>query len=94
MQRTIRLPLLCFPREKTREGLDVDRGTWQRIRALELIEKRGVVARLQNLNTGENELCTFESLQFITTHTQQSRQDQANPGGILLCTLRLVNLSA
>lgn len=94
VQRTIRLPLLCFPREKTREGLDVDRGTWKRIKALELIEKRGGYVRLQNLNTGEDELCTFESLQFITSHTQQSRVDQANPGGILLVTLRLVNLGS
>ena len=92
--RTIRLPLMCFPREKTREGLDVDRLTWRRIRALELMEKKGGYVRLQNLGTGENELCTFESIQFITTHTQESRQDQANPGGILLVTLRLVNLAS
>lgn len=90
--RTIRLPLLCYPREKSREGLDIERGTWNRIRALELMEKKGGYARIQNLNTGENELCTFESIQFITTHTQQSRQDQANPGGMLLVTLRLVNV--
>lgn len=90
--RTIRLPLLCFPREKSREGLDIDRGTWARIRALELMEKRGGYVRYQNLATGENELCTFESIQFVTTHTQQSRQDQANPGGMLLVTLRLVNV--
>ena len=92
VSRTIRLPLLCFPREKTRDGLDVERGTWKRIRALELMEKRGGYVRLQNLNTGEDELATFESIQFITTHTQQSRQDQANPGGMLLVTLRLVNV--
>jgi hypothetical protein len=66
----------------------------KRIKALELIEKRGGYVRLQNLNTGEDELCTFESLQFITSHTQQSRVDQANPGGILLVTLRLVNLGS
>ena len=90
--RTIRLPLLCFPREKSREGLDIERGTWARIRALELMEKRGGYVRYQNLATGENELCTFESIQFVTTHTQQSRQDQANPGGMLLVTLRLVNV--
>ncbi len=92
VSRTLRLPLLCYPREKTRDGLDVERGTWKRIRALELMEKRGGYARLQNLNTGEDELCTFESIQFITTHTQQSRGDQANPGGMLLVTLRLVNV--
>jgi len=90
--RTIRLPLLCFPREKSREGLDIERGTWARIRALELMEKRGGYVRYQNLATGENELCTFESIQFVTTHTQQSRQDQADPGGMLLVTLRLVNV--
>lgn len=92
--RSIRIPLLCFPREKSREGLDIDRPTWDRIKALELIEKRGGYVRLQNLNTGENELATFESIQFITTHTQQSRQDQANPGGMLVVTLRLVNLGS
>ena len=90
--RTIRLPLLCFPREKSREGLDIDRGTWYRINALELMEKKGGYVRYQNLATGEDELCTFESIQFITTHTQQSRGDQANPGGMLLVTLRLVNV--
>lgn len=89
--RTVRFPLLCFPREKTRDGLDVSRSTWDRIRALELMEKRGGYVRVQNLNTGENVLATFESIQFITTHTQQSRQDQASPGGILLVTMRLVN---
>lgn len=90
--RTIRLPLLCYPREKSREGLDIERGTWRRIHALELMEKKGGYARLQNLNTGEDELCTFESIQFVTTHTQQSRQDQANPGGMLLVTLKVVNV--
>jgi hypothetical protein len=90
--RTIRLPLLCYPREKSREGLDIERGTWRRIHALELMEKKGGYVRLQNLNTGEDELCTFESIQFVTTHTQQSRQDQADPGGMLLVTLKVVNV--
>lgn len=93
VSRKIRLPLLCFPREKTRDGLDIDRGTWARINALELMEKKGGLVRYQNLNTGENALCTFESVQFLTSHVQQSRVDQANPGGVLVVTLRLVNVS-
>jgi len=56
------------------------------------MEKRGGYVRYQNLATGEDELCTFESIQFVTTHTQQSRQDQANPGGMLLVTLKVVNV--
>ena len=91
VQRNIRVSLLCFPREKTREGSWVERSTWDRIRQLEAAEKKGAFVRYQNLNTGEESYALIDKIQFVASHIPEGRQDQEDPGGILMVTLRLIS---
>lgn len=90
-ERTIQLPLLCFKSEKPIKGYKTERSTWERIRYLENAEKKGGIIRYQNLGTGENTYAMIENIQFISNQTPQSRADQAEPGGMLVVTLRTVS---
>lgn len=90
-ERTVQLPLLCFLKEKGIKGRRAERSTWDRIKYLENAEKKGGIIRYQNLGTGENTYAMIENIQFISTQIPQSREDQMNPGGMMVVTLRTVS---
>ena len=87
-QRDMRLPLLCYRRERMRSGRTVERSTWDRITALEALEKSAAVVPYQNFLTGESVNVTVESVQFVQDSPGQSAAEMANPGGMLTVTLR------
>lgn len=87
-QRDIRLPLLCFRRERMRNGRTVERSTWDRIEALEALERSMAVVPYQDFLTGESRNVTVEAVQFVADRPGQSAAEMANPGGLLLVTLR------
>lgn len=91
IQRTIRLSLMCFQREQGSGKRVVERPVWERIQELEANEKKGAVVRYQDLNTGEEEYCLIEGVQFISEIMPESRSAQANPGGVLIVTLRAIS---
>ncbi len=87
-QRELRLPLLCFRRERLRTGRTVERSTWDRIAAVEALEKAGTVVTYQNFLTGESLNVTVEKVQFVADRPGQSAAEGADPGGMLVVTLR------
>ena len=89
-QRTIRIPLQNMYEEKDSSGKTVERSTWSRIIALEAAEKTGAIVQYQDFGTGENVLVLIDKLQFIVSSLMNSRIDKANPGGIIIATLRVV----
>lgn len=87
-QREIRLPLLCYRKERTKGGRTVTRSVWDRIEALEAAERLGTIVQYQDFGTGESRLVTVEKVQFIADRPVQNRAEAADPGGMLLVTLR------
>lgn len=87
-QRELRLPLLCFRRERLRTGRTVERSTWDRIAAIEALERAGTVVPYQNYLTGESVNVTVEKTQFVADRPVQSAAEGADPGGMLVVTLR------
>lgn len=91
IQRKIRVSLMNLLSEKNTEGKIVERSTWNRITSLEALEKTGAIVRYQDFGTGENVFCLIENIQFIVNSQQESRAAKANPGGIIIATLRVVS---
>lgn len=89
-QRIIRLTLLCMQREG-HHGKIIERPVWDRIKMLEQAEETGSVVRFQDMGTGENRYCIIDQIQFTATSAPETRSAQANPGGIILLTLRTVS---
>lgn len=87
-QRDIRLPLLCYRKERTKGGRTVTRPVWDRIEAVEALERTGQVVAFQDFATGESRFVTVEKVQFVADRPAQNRAEAANPGGMLLVTLR------
>ncbi len=88
VQREFRLPLLCYRRERMRNGRTVERSVLDRVQALEALERAGTVFSFQDFGTGETKDVVIESLQFATTRPVQSRAEGADPGGMIMVTLR------
>lgn len=88
--RMLRLPLLCARREMMRSGGTVQRSTWDRITALEALERSGAVVPFQDFGTGETRNVVVESVQFVSTQVAQSRSEQGDPIGMLIVELRTV----
>lgn len=87
-QREYRLPLLCYVRERVRNGRTVERSTWDRVLALEALEKAATVVPYQDFLTGESVNVTVEKVQFVVDRPSQSAKEGADPGGMLMVTLR------
>jgi hypothetical protein len=92
-QRQIRISLLCMPEEKTTSGKRVQRSVRDRIRMLESVEEKGAVIIFQDLNTGEQRLAIIDTIQFIAEVTPETRVAKLNNGGVLILTLRTVDLT-
>jgi hypothetical protein len=90
-QRSIRLALLCYPKEVPTGRRRVERSTWDRITGLETAERKGAVVRFQDFGTGESRLVRIEKTEFVAQSTGEQRADRQNPGGILLVTLTTVD---
>jgi hypothetical protein len=90
-QREIRLPLLCARRERVRGGPTVERSVWDRVSALEALEKSGVAVPYQDFGTGEAKTVIVDQVQFVTEAVPQSRPAQSDPLGWLNVTLRVVD---
>lgn len=89
--RKLRLPLLCARREMMRTGGTVTRSTWDRITALEALERTGAVVPYQDFGTGESRNVVVEKVQFVSTQVAQSRQEAGDPIGMLIVELRTVS---
>lgn len=89
-QRSIRIALMCFEREAATDQRITERSPWYRVQAIEAAEQTGAVVRFQDLNTGEERLCIIEQVQFLSENIGYSRGAKANPGGVLVVTLRTV----
>lgn len=89
-QRAIRLSLMCYEREQAAGQRVAERSPWERVQAIEAAETAGAVVRFQDLNTGEQRLCIIEQVQFVSDTMGYGRGSQANPGGVLVVTLRTV----
>lgn len=89
-QRAIRIALMCYEREQGTDQRVAERSPWDRVQAIEAAEQAGAVVRFQDLNTGEQRLCLIEQVQFLSENIGYSRGAKANPGGVLVVTLRTV----
>jgi hypothetical protein len=89
-QRAIRVALMCYEREQATDQRIAERSPWERVQAIEAVEQAGAVVRFQDLNTGEQRLCIIEQVQFVSENIGYSRGAKANPGGVLVVTLRTV----
>lgn len=89
--RDISLVLMCFPSEQPANGRRVDRSTWGRITALEGLEKSNEIVNYQDFNTGETRLVKVDRVRFVSTHNGETHKERANPGGLLLVSLRTVD---
>ena len=56
--------------------------------ALEALERSSAVVPYQDFLTGETLNVTVEKVQFVTDVPVQSAAEGANPGGMLIVTLR------
>ena len=90
-QRSIRLALLCFPKEMPTGRRRVERPTFSRITGLEQAERKGAVVKFQDFGTGESRFVRIEKTEFVAQSTGEQRWDRQNPGGILLVTLTTVD---
>lgn len=88
--RLVNAVLLCFDRETDRQGVILGQkgGAWERLSQLETLEETGDVVLWQDFTTGE-------ARQAIIERVTQSRvapptRGQANAGGIVTVTLRLL----
>lgn len=88
VQREIQLPLLCYRKERMRGGRTVTRPVWDRIEAIEALERSGEVVTYQDFNTGEVKSVTVASVRFITDRPSQNQVEAGEPGGMLVVTLR------
>jgi len=89
-QRAIRVALMCYEREAATDQRVAERSPWDRVKAIEAAEQTGAVILFQDLNTGEQRLCLVEQVQFVSENIGYSRGAKANPGGVLVVTLRTV----
>lgn len=88
VQREIQLPLLCYRKERMRGGRTVTRPVWDRIEAIEAIERSGEVVTYQDFNTGETKNVTVANVRFVTDRPSQNQTEAGEPGGMLIVTLR------
>lgn len=92
-QRTIMVPLVYFPKETDSNGKSNykhEDGLGQ-LRALEVVERTGALVLYQDFGIGEERLVVIESMVFLQNSINESRKEKANPGGILVVTLRAVD---
>jgi hypothetical protein len=92
-QRSIRLPLLCMPIETSYTGQTANRSVWDRISQLETLEESGATVLFQDFGTGEERAAIIEEMQFIAVGQPTTRAQKADPGGIVVVTLRTVDES-
>lgn len=88
VQREYMLPLLCYRKERMRGGRTVTRSVWDRVDAIETLERTGKVITFQDFNTGESKEVVIAGVRFITDRPAQSQVEADNPGGMLVVTLR------
>ncbi len=88
VQREIALPLLCYRRERLRSGRTVERSTWDRIKALEALQRSNKIVTYEDFLKGETMQVQVDSVQFIQDTPGQSSADMADPGGFLRVTLK------
>lgn len=91
-QKDITLPLLCYYRERDRKGLTTVRSTWDRINELENAQFNGQVVRFQDFGTGEDRNVLVKDVQFISNHVPEQRQDENEPSGMLIVTVRTTDV--
>ena len=84
----IALPLLCYRRERLRSGRTVERSTWDRIKALEALQRSNKIVTYEDFLKGETMQVQVDSVQFIQDTPGQSSADMADPGGFLRVTLK------
>lgn len=82
-QVEMRLPLLCYRRERLRSGRTVERSTWDRIKKLEELQRSQRVVTFQNFLTGEEKQVQVLSSSFIQQSPGQSAAEMADPGGMI-----------
>lgn len=92
-QRTITVPLAYFAKEKDANGLPnyKHEDALGQLRALEVIEKTGALVLYQDFGIGEERLVVIDNMVFLQNSTSESRKEKANPGGILVVTVRAVD---
>ena len=89
-QRLIQFPVWCFDEESDRYGVRTgyEGRAWERIQAIENIEKAGDIVNVQDFTTGERVQALIEKTNFVRRTPPQGGFDGF--GGILTITVRTV----
>lgn len=89
-QRLIQFPVWCFDEETDRYGVRTgyEGRAWERIQAIENIEKAGDIVNVQDFTTGERVQALIEKTNFVRRTPPQGGFDGF--GGILTITVRTV----
>lgn len=88
-QRLIQIPLMCFDTEQVGSRDYGHRGwAWERLEALEDMERDSGTVTYQDFNTGETATVMIESVQF--QNKTPPRSDSNGFGGFIVLTLRKV----
>jgi len=89
--RWITLPLMCARRERMRQGKTVERSIYDRIKAMEKLERSGELVWFQDFGTGEERAVVVEEVTYVTNVVSQSTQEGEDPMGHLMLKLRTVD---
>ena len=89
--RWITLPLMCARRERMRQGRTVERSVFDRVKAMEELERSGELVWYQDFGTGEQRAVVVEEVLFVSDVVSQSTQEGEDPMGTLLLKLRTVD---
>lgn len=89
-QRLIQFPVWCFDVEKDRFNITTgyEGRAWERIQALEQIEKLGDIVNVQDFTTGERVQAVIERINFVRRTPPSG--DFSGFGGLLTITVRTV----
>jgi len=89
--RWVTLPLMCARRERMRQGRTVERSVFDRVKAMEELERSGELVWYQDFGTGEERAVVVEEVLFVSDVVSQSTQEGEDPMGTLLLKLRTVD---
>ncbi len=89
--RWITLPLMCARRERMRQGRTVERSVFDRVKAMEALERSGELVWFQDFGTGEERAVVVEEVLFHSDAVSQSTQEGEDPIGTLQIRLRTVD---
>ena len=87
-QRMIRVPLMLFDKESNRSGQKMGGKAWDRLAAIEELERSNAVVTFDDKVTGETGRAYIEALEVSRTAAAESRGTSF--GGTLYVTLRVI----